>query len=155
MTPSQTVPPDSGVDHATIVSHPVSGISPAVAATSSDETNPTMFVGVPEPLADTPLPDAVTVSLEVMRSAEGKRAIALRKTRTVIGRGSEADVRIHDSKASRKHASIFFTGTEFRVRDESSLNGTLLNGSRVMEYAIRDGDELLVGDTLFRFRRND
>jgi hypothetical protein len=153
---SASVLPDSGSDRPTLESAPVSGISPAVAGSGpADETNPTLLVGVPEPLADTPLPAAVRVSLEVLRSADGKRSITLWKTRTVIGRGAEADLCIHDAKASRKHASIFFNGTEFRVRDESSLNGTLLNGSRVMEYAIRDGDELLVGDTLVCFRRSE
>jgi pSer/pThr/pTyr-binding forkhead associated (FHA) protein len=70
----------------------------------------------------------------------------------VIGRGSDADVRVDDPKVSRKHASIFYTGSEFRIRDESSINGTVLNGSRVVEYAIRDGDELVIGETLLRFR---
>jgi pSer/pThr/pTyr-binding forkhead associated (FHA) protein len=59
---------------------------------------------------------------------------------------------VNDPKASRKHASIFFTGSEFRVRDESSVNGTSLNGSKVVEYVIRDGDQLRVGDTVFTFR---
>jgi predicted component of type VI protein secretion system len=103
-----------------------------------------------EPLADAPLPPSAAVFLEAVGA--GARSYPLEKTRTLIGRGIEADLRVDDPSASRKHASVFFTGDEFRVRDESSLNGTLLNGSRVVEYAIRDGDELLVGDTLLRFR---
>ena len=58
----------------------------------------------------------------------------------------------HDQRMSRSHASITYTGSEFRIRDEKSANGTFLNGSKVVEYAIRDGDKLLVGDTLLRFR---
>jgi pSer/pThr/pTyr-binding forkhead associated (FHA) protein len=72
-----------------------------------------------------------------------------RRTPTAL---PDADVRLDDRRASRRHASIFYSGSEFRVRDEGSANGTLLNGSKVVEYALRDGDELLVGDTLIRIR---
>jgi len=72
--------------------------------------------------------------------------------RAVIGRGHQADIRIRDTRLSRKHATIFFTGTEFRIKDENSGNGTLLNGSRVVEYCVRTGDEVVAGSSTFRFR---
>jgi pSer/pThr/pTyr-binding forkhead associated (FHA) protein len=71
---------------------------------------------------------------------------------TLIGRGHEADVRIRDARISRRHATIFFSGTEFRIRDEGSGNGTMLNGSRVVEYCVKDGDEIVVGRSILRFR---
>jgi len=37
-------------------------------------------------------------------------------------------------------------------RDLGSSNGTLLNGSRVTEYVLRDGDKLMLGETTFVFR---
>ena len=72
--------------------------------------------------------------------------------RLVIGRGQQADLRISDTMLSRQHAVVFYTGEEFRIRDENSANGTLLNGSRVVEYALRDGDELVVGTSVLVFR---
>jgi hypothetical protein len=72
--------------------------------------------------------------------------------KTVLGRGNEADIRFEDRKLSRKHASILFTGREFRIRDEGSSNGTLLNGSRVVEYVLKNGDELVIGATTLTFR---
>jgi hypothetical protein len=72
--------------------------------------------------------------------------------RVVIGRGQQADLRISDTMLSRQHAVAFYTGEEFRIRDENSANGTLLNGSRVVEYALRDGDELVVGTSVLVFR---
>jgi pSer/pThr/pTyr-binding forkhead associated (FHA) protein len=102
---------------------------------------------VQQVLASTPLPHNVSAELVCTRASRPLTTI-----RTLIGRGTDADVRIDDRRASRRHASIFYTGTEFRIRDEGSANGTLLNGSKVVEYAIRDGDELLVGDTTLRFR---
>src|SRR5581483_2655268 len=127
-----------------------SGTSVATAtdADAVEDTQPGLVVPIlHEPLADDPLPPNVTAWLET-----GSCSLLITKVRAVIGRGPGSDARLHDPKASRKHASIFFTGSEFRVRDESSANGTLLNGSRVVEYAIRDGDELLIGDAVLRFR---
>jgi pSer/pThr/pTyr-binding forkhead associated (FHA) protein len=72
--------------------------------------------------------------------------------RTVLGRAGDVDILVNDRKASRRHASIFYSGSEFRIRDEGSANGTLLNGSKVGEYIVRDGDEVTVGDTVLRFR---
>ncbi len=131
---------------------PASGVLTPRRAGAMDETDPRRRLHTVEPLADEPLPTSVAVVLETVGPSGASSSYPLQKTRTVIGRGDEADLRVDDSSASRRHASIFFSGDEFRVRDESSLNGTLLNGSRVLEYAIRDGDEILVGDTLLRFR---
>ena len=72
--------------------------------------------------------------------------------RFVIGRGHQADLRIDDTMLSRQHAVVFYTGEEFRIRDENSANGTMLNGSLVVEYAVRDGDQVGVGTSLLVFR---
>jgi hypothetical protein len=96
------------------------------------------------------LPDFVQASLEVIGGGE-PRTFVLTTTHTIIGRFEKADVRLGDVRASRKHACVLYAGTEFRIRDEGSGNGTLLNGSPVKEYALRDGDKLLIGETLLRF----
>lgn len=123
-------------------------------ASSTEHTEPRIVLSVREPLADEQLTRTVVARLDLALGLDIDRSHPLTKVRTLLGRGPDADVWVNDPKASRKHASIFFTGAEFRVRDENSVNGTLLNGSRVVEYAIRDGDgdDLLIGDTLFRFR---
>jgi hypothetical protein len=98
------------------------------------------------------LPAFLDVYLDVVSGPHRGGPHKLAMVRTLIGRGAEADLRLNDKNASRKHACLFYDGTEFRIRDVQSANGTFLNGSRVVEYAIRDGDKLLVGDTLLRFR---
>jgi hypothetical protein len=99
------------------------------------------------------MPRAVRAWLEVTAGpalSTGRFPITM--VRTVIGRGHQADIRICDGRLSRKHATICFTGTEFRIKDENSGNGTLLNGSRVVEYCVRSGDEVIAGSSTFRFR---
>jgi pSer/pThr/pTyr-binding forkhead associated (FHA) protein len=83
--------------------------------------------------------------------ATGEGRFSITMVRAVVGRGHQADIRVRDARMSRKHATIFFTGTEFRIRDEGSGNGTLLNGSRVVEYCVRNGDEVAMGTSVFLF----
>jgi hypothetical protein len=68
----------------------------------------------------------------------------------VIGRGAEADLRINDPGISRRHAEIRVTGRdrpEASVVDLGSTNGTMVDGSRVREARLRDGQRLRVGNT--------
>ncbi|MEB3196260.1 MAG: FHA domain-containing protein [Candidatus Sericytochromatia bacterium] len=61
-----------------------------------------------------------------------------------------------EAKISRKHARIFFRGGAYHLEDVGSLNGTFVNrGSRLMPGSpqeLRNGDELLLGKTFFRFQ---
>jgi hypothetical protein len=101
---------------------------------------------------DDALPSFLEAHLELLDGPQAIGRFELRTVRTLIGRGQAAAVRLYDGRISKQHASIVYTGNEFRVRDEKSRNGTFLNGSQVVEYAIRDGDKLLVGDSILRFR---
>jgi FHA domain len=69
-----------------------------------------------------------------------------------IGRSKEADVRIDDRYASSLHARVFSREGRFFVEDMSSTNGTLLNGATLQgEAELIDGDNVQIGDTVFRF----
>ena len=104
-------------------------------------------------VASAAMPRAVRAWLEVVSGpALDVAKFPITMVRTLIGRGHQADIRIRDGRLSRRHATIFFTGDEFRIKDESSGNGTILNGSRVVEYCVRTGDEVIAGSSTFRFR---
>jgi two-component system, cell cycle response regulator len=83
--------------------------------------------------------------------------IPLERDQVTIGRAIEADVRLNDSRASRLHARISSSTdaktnqTIYRITDLGSTNGTLVNGEKVTEVALSDGDKILIGDHLFRF----
>jgi hypothetical protein len=99
------------------------------------------------------IPASLEPSLEHMSGPDvSAQPFRITAARTVIGRGKAADLQIHDRMVSKQHASILYGEGEFLVCDEKSTNGTLLNGLSVTEYAIRDGDRLLIGDTVLRFR---
>lgn len=67
----------------------------------------------------------------------------------VIGRGAESGLRLDDRWVSRRNCEIFEVDGVLWVRDLKSANGTLLNGSPVIESHLTPGDELAVGMTTF------
>jgi hypothetical protein len=83
--------------------------------------------------------------------ANGKRYPIL-KGRTVIGRGSEADVTLDDTGASRRHAEVQWDGARARVRDLGSTNGTQLNGSPVKEAVLEPDSVITIGRSRIVFR---
>jgi diguanylate cyclase (GGDEF)-like protein len=80
----------------------------------------------------------------------GKR-VELTKDRTVIGRGSDADIVIDRESVSRKHAAIERRGRNYWVADLNSTNGTYLNDVAVDEAQLRDGDFVKVGNAIYKF----
>jgi hypothetical protein len=72
---------------------------------------------------------------------------------TVLGRGTEADLRIDDPGVSRKHAQISISGDTAVVTDLGSTNGTLVDGQRVGQAALVDGTEIRLGNTTAVFQR--
>lgn len=63
----------------------------------------------------------------------------------VIGRDPSCDFHINTSMVSRRHAVIALKWGSYVITDLNSKNGTFVNGEKVTEKSIRDGDEILVG----------
>jgi len=71
---------------------------------------------------------------------------------TTIGREAENPIPlVNDTTASRRHATITISGSDYTIRDEGSSNGTFVNGARVTEQKLMPGDEVQIGGTKFRF----
>jgi hypothetical protein len=86
-------------------------------------------------------------------SGTPERTVLLTKPVTVIGRGADADVRLHDTGVSRAHLELRIEGSDVRLADMRSTNGTLLNGQRVRAAVLSDGDRIEVGATPMVFKR--
>jgi len=71
----------------------------------------------------------------------------LRKGRTVIGRGSDADITVADAGTSRKHVEILWDGERAMVRDLGSTNGTTLDGQKVGEAPLPPDSIVHIGRT--------
>ena len=83
---------------------------------------------------------------------EGRAPIPLNKPTTRVGRGMSADITIDDTTVSRRHALIVRRGQRTLVLDDRSLNGVHVNGRRVVEAPLRDGDIIVLGRAVIRFR---
>ncbi len=92
-----------------------------------------------------------TVKWRGVVDVEGRRH-PLVKSRTVIGRGSDADITISDAGTSRKHVEILWDGERALVRDVNSTNGTLLDGRKVTESALPPDSTITIGRTDIVFR---
>ncbi|WP_026059885.1 FhaA domain-containing protein [Microbacterium yannicii] len=91
------------------------------------------------------------VSWRGVVDVEGRR-IPLTKARTVIGRGSDADITVADAGTSRRHVEILWDGERAMVRDMNSTNGTLLEGRKVTEAALPPDATVRIGRTDIVFR---
>lgn len=70
---------------------------------------------------------------------------------TTIGRHAGATIRLPDVKISREHSKLFKQGEAWAVVDLNSRNGTLVNDAPITKRILRDGDEIHLGSTRFRF----
>jgi len=70
----------------------------------------------------------------------------------ILGRAPGIKGRIpDDAKVSREHSKIYRQGADFYIVDLNSRNGTLVNDAPVTRRILRDGDEVTIGETRFKF----
>ncbi|MEZ6071705.1 MAG: FHA domain-containing protein [Pirellulales bacterium] len=85
-------------------------------------------------------------ALEVTDAAGKSERYPIEAVPLSIGRDPTSDIQLDFSRVSREHAVIVLEGGSYRVRDLGSTNGTFVNGSRIDEAAIGDGDLITVAD---------
>ncbi len=68
-----------------------------------------------------------------------------------IGRNGDCDLQIESPKVSREHAVITEGERGLHIRDLGSTNGTSVNGQRIEEADLADGDIVVIADIQFTF----
>jgi hypothetical protein len=69
-----------------------------------------------------------------------------------IGSAAGCDILINDPSVSAEHTTILFRDNEFLIKDNFSTNGTRVNGISVNDGKLKEGDELRLGNTIFKFK---
>jgi hypothetical protein len=82
------------------------------------------------------------------------RRVQLGQETAVIGRMPECAVSLSDPQVSRHHAEVRPGHGGYRVVDLGSMNGTLVNGTRITEQPLRDGDVIVIGATSVRYEES-
>lgn len=71
-----------------------------------------------------------------------------------LGRGRENDIQIlNDIKVSRFHCRLVREGDTWFVEDNTSSNGTQVNGAAMHRYELKGGEAISIGNTIFRFNQ--
>lgn len=110
----------------------------------------------------------ITASVSMLRRERGMRRhtleqiegdgtsaqVALTQEETVIGRGSDTQIRVASKRASRQHAVLRLHGTDCMLVDNDSHNGVFLNGVKVHSAVLRDGDVIQVADSTFVYHED-
>ena len=73
---------------------------------------------------------------------------------TLLGRGTDCDLRLVDNGVSRHHVEIRLDGDEAVLVDKGSTNGTFVNGQQVGQVRLVDGSRISLGRTTMTFRRD-
>ena len=79
------------------------------------------------------------------------REVPLVSTVSKLGRGTDVNVHVDDSGASRIHCEIVL-GSPIKIRDLSSTNGTFVNGERISDVDAIDGTRVTIGTTTIVLR---
>ncbi|MDR0346172.1 MAG: DUF3662 and FHA domain-containing protein [Nocardiopsaceae bacterium] len=73
---------------------------------------------------------------------------------TMLGRGTDCDLRLVDPGVSRHHAELRVEDDEVVLIDLGSTNGTFVNGQPVRRVVLADGTRVTLGRTTLVFRRD-
>ncbi len=95
------------------------------------------------------LPPDKSLTLTVTQGASQGQSFNIDRPRVVIGRLG-ADFAIEDPEVSRWHCVVEVRGTEIRLRDLDSRNGTFMDKRRVRTAELQNDSEFRIGTSLLR-----
>ena len=93
--------------------------------------------------------------LVVQRGPGAGNRFLLDQDVVTAGRHPESEIFLDDITVSRRHVEFRREGESFRVHDVGSLNGTYLNGDRVDDAELQNGDEVRIGKFRLIFFASD
>jgi hypothetical protein len=81
-------------------------------------------------------------------------AVALADAPLLIGRGTDAAIRLDDDYVSTRHARIVASGDQWFVEDLGSTNGTYVGSRRITQpTALGLGSQVRIGKTVLELRK--
>src|SRR5262245_27011101 len=90
-------------------------------------------------------------TLFVMQGRDKGKRYDLRGAELTLGRDGTNRIQVNDSEVSRRHAQISHDESGYLLVDLGSSNGSFVNGERLTEHRLKNGDRVLLGRTLLLF----
>ena len=90
-----------------------------------------------------------------VEESSGRRLLPLARPIVHIGRGFAATIQLEDAGVSRRHAILIQRRGGVRILDDRSANGTFVNGRRISQAELQDGDVVVVGRTVLVYVEHD
>jgi adenylate cyclase len=90
---------------------------------------------------------------QVLFESDGRpQVFTLLKDVASIGRAADNDIVLNDFSVSRRHAYLKKEGDGWVIHDNQSTNGVRVNDTPVPQSAVHDGDRVMIGTFVLRFR---
>lgn len=80
----------------------------------------------------------------------GSKEYMMNNAELSIGTAEDNAIVIDDRTVSRHHAILYFNGEHFGIRDLNSTNGIVMNGFKMKEMKLRNGDSVSLGNTMIK-----
>ena len=94
--------------------------------------------------------DGVSANFIVKGPSGVEKSYPMRQLVMSIGRSDQCDISVKDGSMSGRHAEVSKISGEIRVKDAGSANGIWLNGERITDAELFDGDVIRLGQTSIR-----
>jgi pSer/pThr/pTyr-binding forkhead associated (FHA) protein len=99
-------------------------------------------------------PRGAPTHVAIIDGANAGEQISLDEAPLLIGRGSDAQIRLDDDYVSTRHARIAASGEQWFVEDLGSTNGTYIGSQRLTQPAgLQLGSQVRIGKTTLELRK--
>ena len=99
-------------------------------------------------------PRGAPTHVAITEGANAGDTISLDHAPLLIGRGSDAAIRLDDDYVSTRHARIASSGDQWFIEDLGSTNGTYVGSSRLTQpTTLQLGTEIRIGKTTLELRK--
>jgi len=89
--------------------------------------------------------------LQILSGVLEGKVIDLIEERITVGRAVDNTIRVEDGTVSHHHAVLLLDGSDYKLRDLNSTNGTRVNGLRIVETKLHNDDQVRFGSVELRF----
>ena len=112
-----------------------------------DDVEKTTVLGIKELEFLSPQNSLRSAYLIVINGRAVGKMFKLSGTKLVVGRSPQNEIIVDDEGVSRQHAFVERTPKGWRIVDNNSTNGVFVNGTRVFDHELSEGEKVQLGSS--------